>query len=88
MKIFLIFVLISTTLICRALGNTFMVVKGDVKIVSGGSLPMSVKVGTQINVGDTVVTSSVSHTKIVMFDRNIIYVSPNTNTKIETYPQT
>ncbi len=62
----------------------FMVVKGDVKITSGSSDAVA-KVGTKVNQGDLISTGNDARAKIVMSDRNIINISPNTKLKIEEY---
>ncbi len=67
-----------------AQSGTFMVVKGKVKIESAGTA-VDARVGSKIQVGETVVTENDSRAKIVMSDRNIINVSPNTKIKIEKY---
>lgn len=61
-----------------------MVVKGTVKIESLGSMS-DAKVNSKIQVGDTIITESDSRAKIVMTDRNILNISPNTKMKIEKY---
>lgn len=63
-----------------------MVVKGIVKIESPGSLMTEAKVNSKVHVGDTIITENDSRAKIVMLaDRNIINISPNTKLKIEKY---
>jgi hypothetical protein len=69
-----------------AANGMFMVVKGDVKLSAGGNkAPTVAKVGTQVNQGDQIITGADSRAKIVMSDRNIINVSPNTKLVIEQY---
>lgn len=67
--------------------GVFMVVKGSVKI-QGPSSVSEAKVGSKIHEGETVVTGDDSRAKIVMTDRNIINISPNTQLKIEKYSNT
>lgn len=69
----------------QAANGVFMVVKGDVKVSVGGKAESSAKVGTKVNAGDMIVTGTDSRAKIVMSDRNIINLSPNTKLKIESY---
>lgn len=63
----------------------FMVVKGEVKVMSASQSAVSAKVGTKVNVGDVIETGTDSRAKIVMVDRNVINLSPNTKMKIEEY---
>ena len=64
--------------------GTFMVVKGIVKIESGGATS-DAKVSSKVQVGDTIISGNDSRAKIVMSDRNILNISPNTKMKIEKY---
>lgn len=64
--------------------GVFMVVKGKVKIQNATSAA-DAKVGSKIYEGDTVSIEAESRAKIVMSDRNIINVSPNTKLKIDKY---
>lgn len=63
----------------------FMVVKGDVKLISGTKAPFAAKVGTKVLVGDVVTTGADSRAKIVMVDRNVINVSPDSKMQIAKY---
>lgn len=63
----------------------FMVVKGKVKIEGAKGIITEAKVGSVIQQGETVITETDSRAKIVMTDRNIINISPNTKLKIEKY---
>jgi len=62
----------------------FMVVKGKV-IIENSKSSHEAKVNSKVQVGDTIVTVIDSRAKIVMSDRNIINISPNTRLKIEKY---
>lgn len=64
--------------------GTFMVVKGKV-LIEGASGMTEAKFNSKIQVGETVITDTDSRAKIVMFDRNIINVGPNTKLKFEKY---
>lgn len=73
-------------LVCAAPAyGIFMVVKGKVKVIDSTNKESLAKVGTKIFVGDTAVSETDSRAKIVMQDRNVIHISPNTKLKIETY---
>lgn len=84
---FVVAALILTTTMAFAENQhgLFMVVKGDVKVTSVGKAPFPVKVGSKILVGDTVTTGPDSRAKIVMADRNVINVSPDTRMQITKY---
>ncbi len=62
----------------------FMVAKGSVQIKSGETLS-AVKVGSKVFEGDSVITGVDSRAKIVMQDRNVLNVSPDTEFQIPTY---
>lgn len=78
--------LIAQPLLAAEYG-TFMVVKGSVKIESGGATS-DAKVSSKVQVGDTIISGVDSRAKIVMSDRNILNISPNTKLKIEKYTNT
>ncbi len=62
----------------------FMVVKGEIKVVRG-SETLKAKVPLGVYQGDTVISGKDARAKIVMTDKNVIHISPNTELKIETY---
>lgn len=64
--------------------GVFMVVKGSVKVESAGKTS-DAKVGTKIYEGDGVTTAADSRAKIVMSDRNVLNVSPDTKMSIAKY---
>ena len=84
MKKYLFLILFVFGFQLYAANGMFMVVKGDVKITSGSSDAVA-KVGTKVNQGDLISTGNDARAKIVMSDRNIINISPNTKLKIEEY---
>lgn len=64
----------------------FMVVKGSVKVISAKDKKEApVKVGSKVFVGDTVVTEKDSRAKIVMSDRNVLQLSPESRFEINKY---
>ena len=64
----------------------FMVVKGSVKVISGKDKSTNIaKVGSKVFSGDTVVTEKDSRAKIVMADRNVLQLSPDTKFEITNY---
>ncbi len=77
------FLFFSQNLLAAEFG-TFMVVKGSVKIESRGTTA-DAKVNSKVQAGDTIISGSESRAKIVMSDRNILNISPNTKMKIEKY---
>lgn len=78
-------VFLFSSLVTAAEHGVFMVVKGKVRIEDMKGAVTEAKVGSKIQVGETVVTETDSRAKIVMTDRNIINVSPLTKLKIEKY---
>lgn len=74
---------ISSTVFAKQIG-LFMVVKGDVKVMRGAET-LKAKVTLGINEGDSVVSGKDARAKIVMTDKNVIHISPNTELKIEAY---
>ncbi|PIT99987.1 MAG: hypothetical protein COT74_06450 [Bdellovibrionales bacterium CG10_big_fil_rev_8_21_14_0_10_45_34] len=63
-----------------------MVSKGQVQIVpSKGGAPQKAKVGTKVYPKDTIVTGDKSRAKIIMVDKNVLNVSPNSKLVIENY---
>lgn len=79
---------------CLAIGSIaqaadnglFMVVKGSVKVISGkDKSPAIAKVGSKVFSGDTVITEKDSRAKIVMADRNVLQLSPDTKIEITSY---
>lgn len=64
--------------------GVFWIVKGKVWI-EGANSKKQAQIKSIIQAGETVITENDSRAKIVMSDRNIINVSPNTKLKIETY---
>ncbi|HPI40165.1 MAG TPA: FecR family protein [Pseudobdellovibrionaceae bacterium] len=62
-----------------------MVVKGDVKILKTDQSVTPAKVGGKILPKDSIVTGADSRAKIVMSDRNVINVSPDTKMEISKY---
>jgi hypothetical protein len=63
-----------------------MVVKGDVKVTSGQSkITEPGKVGKKILPGDSISTGPDSRAKIVMSDKNVLNISPDSQMAIEKY---
>jgi hypothetical protein len=62
-----------------------MIVKGQVQIVKQKTAPVNAKVGGKVFPQDTIVTGKDSRAKIVMHDRNIINVLPETKLRIDQY---
>lgn len=81
--IFFIILLTSLNTLAAEYG-VFMVVKGRV-LVEGASAKFEAKLNSKVQVGDMIITENDSRAKIVMSDRNIINISPNTKMKIEKY---
>lgn len=67
-----------------SVSGTVMVAKGKVQI-KNKSGTTDAKVGSKVQEGDTIVTAVDSRAKIVMADRNVINVNPETEIQIESY---
>lgn len=63
----------------------FLVVKGDIKVTKKDGKTENVKAGLKTFPGETVTSGADSRAKIVMHDKNVIQISPNTVLKIEEY---
>jgi hypothetical protein len=87
MKIFsFIFgLLFSLNLFAAAQFGTFIVVKGKVFIENPKGERTEAKTKSVIYPGDTIISEADSSAKIVLSDRNVINVHPNTKLKIEKY---
>ena len=68
-----------------AQSGLFMVVKGNVSIQRLDGKTEQAKLNSAVHPGETVTTEADSKAKIVMTDRNIINVLPNTKVTIEKY---
>lgn len=79
-----LFLFWTSTHAAPTVSGIFMVVKGDVKIKRQNDL-IKAKVSSNVTQGDTVISGVDSRAKIVMADKNVIHISPNTEVKIETY---
>lgn len=62
-----------------------VIVKGQVQIAKIKTQPISAKVGSKVYPQDTIITGKDSRAKIVMSDRNIINVLPDTRLRIDQY---
>lgn len=62
-----------------------MVVKGDIAITTSKQQKQKVKVGDKVFPGDIVESAKESRAKIVMSDRNVINISPDTKLEIQKY---
>lgn len=62
-----------------------MIVKGQVQVAKSKATPVGAKVGSKVYPQDTIITGKDSRAKIVMSDRNIINVLPETKLRIDEY---
>lgn len=62
-----------------------MVVKGDVKVEAKGKAPVAAKVGMKVNDPDKIIAGKDARAKIVMQDKNVLNISPDTVVVIEQY---
>ena len=65
--------------------GVMMVVKGDVVVLSKDGKSEKAKVGKKVFAGDTITAGVDSRAKIVMTDKNVINISPDSQFKIEKY---
>lgn len=77
--------LFSFQALANPMYGVFMVSKGNVKIQSAAQKTSDAKVGSKVYEGDTIITGADSRAKVVMSDRNVINISPDTEIKIAQY---
>ena len=66
--------------------GVLMVVKGDIKVTSGKDAKTeAARIGRKVFAGDTITAGPDSRAKIVMSDKNILNISPDSKMKIEQY---
>ncbi|HEY8270856.1 MAG TPA: FecR family protein [Pseudobdellovibrionaceae bacterium] len=65
--------------------GVLMVVKGSVKIQNTSKQSSDAKVGGKVLEGETIITGADARAKVVMSDRNVINVTPNTQVTITSY---
>lgn len=77
-------IFVQIPLYANPASGVFMVVKGDVKLISKGkSIPA--KVGQKVFEGDSITTGPDSRAKVVMSDKNVLNISPDTKVEITIY---
>jgi hypothetical protein len=76
--------LISHQVFAEATG-TFMVVKGDVQVTSKAGTTQKAKIGMKVQESDIIASGADSRAKIVMSDKNVINISPDTKLELEKY---
>ena len=67
------------------MSGVMMVVKGDIKVTSKDGKTDAGKVGRKVGSGDMITSGADSRAKIVMADKNVINVSPDSKIMIEKY---
>lgn len=65
--------------------GVFMVTKGIVRIISPKAGTSDAKVGAKVFEGDSITTGADSRAKIVMSDRNVININPDSKIEISKY---
>ncbi len=65
--------------------GVFMVVKGDIRVQAQAGGEQKAKVGLKVQEGDTVIAGADARAKIVMVDKNVLNISPDTKITIEKY---
>lgn len=76
---------ISLPVQAQNMSGVMMVVKGDIKITSTDGKTDAGKVGRKVTAGDVITSGADSRAKIVMADKNVINVSPDSKIVIEKY---
>jgi hypothetical protein len=77
--------LISLNAYSQAATGIMMVVKGDVKVTDNSGKTEPAKIGKKVTEGDTITAGPDSRAKIVMSDKNVLNISPDTQVKIQKY---
>lgn len=81
-----IFALAAAPSWAQEANGVMMVVKGDIKVTSGkDGKTEGAKVGRKVFAGDSIMAGPDSRAKVVMSDRNILNVSPDSKIVIEKY---
>lgn len=82
---FHVFTLVSlVSVYAMANQGVLMVVKGDVQVERAGTAQKA-KVGMKVQEGDTLIAGADSRAKVVMVDKNVLNISPDSKIKIEKY---
>jgi hypothetical protein len=79
------FALFAHTAAHAQANGVMMVVKGEVSVTNSAGKTEAAKVGKKVVQGDTITAGKDSRAKIVMSDKNVINVSPDSKIKIEKY---
>lgn len=77
--------LLSAVAVAEPMYGVMMVVKGSVKVQNASKQSTDAKVGSKVAEGDTIITGADSRAKVVMSDRNVINVNPDTQVTIAKY---
>ena len=75
----------ALTVQAQDVSGVMMVVKGDIKVTGKDGKTDAAKVGRKVSAGDTITAGPDSRAKIVMADKNVINVSPDSKIVIEKY---
>lgn len=65
--------------------GVFLIVKGQVLVINNTDANIQVKIGSKIYPKQTIVTGKDSMAKIVMSDRNVIHILPESTLRIDQY---
>lgn len=83
--LFLLLILATGQFALAQSNGTFTVVKGDVQVTSANGTTEKAKVGKKVNPADVITAGAESRAKIVMADKNVINISPETKMALEKY---
>lgn len=76
----------SSTVLASNAQGIFTVVKGSITIIRAGkSKQRKVRVGTKVRAQDTIIADKDSRAKIIMKDKNVLNISPESKIVIERY---
>lgn len=87
MKVFILvsWIFMFAELALAQTSGTFMVVKGQVEIIKKDGSKEKAKIGKKVIESDTIVSAKDARAKIVMADKNVINISPETKLLLEKY---
>jgi hypothetical protein len=82
---FMVLVLMTGPMALAETSGTFTVVKGDVQVTTANGTTEKAKVGKKVLPADVITAGAQGRAKIVMSDKNIINISPDTKLAVEKY---
>ncbi len=83
--ILVVFSLAPLFAFAQGASGVFMIVKGDVKVTTKAGATEAAKAGKKVSEGDTIVSGADSRAKIVMSDKNVLNILPESKMTISKY---